>query len=73
VRRSALARISASLNGKPGPDKAFCTRVLASMRSSRLVLFGGRNSTDSVSGFPDGRSRRPVVDMIETRLFVLLG
>jgi hypothetical protein len=43
------------------------------MRSSRLALFGGRNKTDNVSGFPDGKSRRPVVDMIEVRLFVRSG
>ena len=68
VRRSAVARISPSLTGKPGLDNAFCTRMLASMRSARLTLFGGRNRTDSVSRSPGGRSRRPVVDMIERRL-----
>jgi len=38
------------------------------MRSAWLALAGGDRIAVKASGFPGGRSRRPVVDMIETHL-----
>ncbi len=43
------------------------------MRSSRAGLAGGVIRAANASGLPGGKSRRPVVDMIETTLFTLSG
>ncbi len=43
------------------------------MRSARLGLAGSAIKARMASGSGCGRPRRPVVDIIETKLFVLVG
>ena len=47
--------------------------MLASIRSSRPELFGGCARIAIALRSPGGKSRRPVVEFIEMRLFVRAG
>ncbi len=59
--------------GKLGLPMTRHTWIPRAIRSSRLGLAGGDMIAAKASGLPCGSSRRPVVDMIETRLFAFAG
>ena len=64
---------SSSLAVKAWPPIALTAASAVMMRSSRLGLAGSAISARMASGFGSGRPGRPVVDMIDTRLFILEG
>ncbi len=71
--RPRKAASSASVCGKPEPLIALAQATAVARRSARLELAGMAVNACMAPGFAGGRPRRPVEDMIETRLAVRAG